>query len=88
MDFAIPSEGDYSLNPVVYSPNPRAQCGFKSTYLGSYWRMVGAKKDRVNPLRSRKVVDAPKTRFFGSRVLDVSIDDLSVSVNEAVNRRI
>ena len=32
--------------------------------------------------------DAPQSRFLGSRILDVSIDDLAVSAVGAVNRRI
>ena len=88
LDLAVPPEGDYSLNPVVLNPSPRAQCGIKSTYMGSYWSMVSTKKDGENPLRSKKVVDAPESRSLGSCVLDASIDDLSVFVRESVNPRI
>lgn len=50
--------------------------------------MVGTRKDGESPLRSKKIVDAPQSRFLGLRILDVSIDDLAVSAVGAVNRRI
>lgn len=71
------------LNPLVFNQQPQKHCGLKSTYLGSYWRMVGATKDSVNPLRSKKNVDAPKDRFCEYRILDTTIDDLTVREREA-----
>ena len=76
------------LNPQVFNQQPPKHCGFRSTYMGSYWRMVGTAKDSVNPLRSKKIVDAPKDRFCEYRILDTTIDDLTVEERKDLNSRV
>ena len=79
---------DIQLNPQVFNQQPPKHCGFRSTYMGSYWRMVGTAKDSVNPLRSKKIVDAPKDRFCEYRILDTTIDDLTVGERKRLNSRV
>lgn len=50
--------------------------------------MVGTAKDSVNPLRSKKIVDAPKDRFCEYRILDTTIDDLTVGERKRLNSRV
>ena len=68
------------LNPPVLPSIPQKHCGAHSTYIGSYWRMVCAAKDQINPLRSKQYVDIPKTRYGGYSLMNTGITDLDVGI--------
>ena len=39
-------------------------------------------KDRVSPLRSKKVADAPRTRFAKTKIIGASIDEVMSACDE------
>ena len=77
----VSSEQERAVYPSLLSQESKPQCGLRNSSSGSYWRLVCTKKDAVSPLRSKKVADAPKSRFVKTMRMRVTIDDL-VGVSE------
>ena len=66
------------LIPQVFVQHPHPPCGLASSSLGSYWSLVCTKKDHSNPLHPTKIIPTPKERFFQTRLMEVTVDDLKV----------
>lgn len=64
--------------PPIITNQTHPPCGLRSSSMGSYCRLVCAKKDTVSPLRPQKHLPAPKERFFQYKRMAVTADDLKV----------
>lgn len=78
----VSSEQEHSLYPSLLAKNPKPPCGLRNSSAGSFWRLVCTQKDRVSPLRSKKVADAPRTRFAKTKILGASIDEVMSACDE------
>lgn len=86
----VSTEREMAMHPAVLSQKVSKHCGFKSSRTASYWRLICTKKDKPNPLRTKKYVDVPRERCVESRMMDVKIEDLSalseydLTLNDAI----
>ena len=78
----VSSEQEHSLYPSLLAKNPKPPCGLRNSSAGSFWRLVCTQKDRVSPLRSKKVADAPRTRFAKTKIIGASIDEVMSACDE------
>lgn len=86
----VSTEQELAMNPSVLSQRVPKHCGFKSSRTASYWRLICTKKDKANPLRSKKYVGSPSERCVESQTMDVKIDQLDalsdhdMTLNDAI----